>query len=191
MFTSRAEYRILLRQDNADYRLTSVSHSIGLASDHRFYLTNQKYKNIDFISNFCFSTNVSPSIINPYLESKGSALISESKKISSIATRPELSLSEILTIVPCGTFSHEEIESVEINIKYRGYIDREIENAQKIRRLENHIIPDNFDFLSLQGLSIECRQKLSKYKPKTLSQALNISGVSPSDISVLLVYFGR
>ena len=131
-------------------------------------------------------------MINPYLESKDSALLTESKKISFIATRPELDLGEILEIVPRRTnYTKHEIESAEISIKYKGYIDREVENAKKLKRLESLSIPDGFDFSDINGLTIECRQKLERYKPRTIGQASRISGVSPADISVLLVYFGR
>ena len=192
MFTSRAEYRILLRQDNADRRLTSLSYRIGLASENRFKAVQKKYGAVDDLISFCDNTTVKADLINPYLESKGSALLTESKKISFIATRPELDLGEILKIVPHRTiYTRHEIESAEISIKYKGYIDREVENAKKLKRLESLSIPDGFDFSDINGLTIECRQKLERYKPRTIGQASRISGVSPADISVLLVYFGR
>lgn len=199
MFTSRAEYRILLRQDNADRRLTPLSYKIGLASHDRYDLTMRKYDVVDRLKAFCETTNIRAEEVNPYLESKGSAQISESRKIADIATRPELALSEILSFVPCGTLqksfaeapSDEEIQSVEIAIKYRGYIDREVSMAQKVSRLEDLVIPENFDFDKVSGLTIECRMKFRKYRPRTIAQASRISGVSPADISVLLVYFGR
>ena len=192
MFTSRAEYRILLRQDNADRRLTPLSYRVGLASYQRYQVVQKKYEAVDELIKFCDSYTVKADLVNPYLESKSSALLSESKKLSFIATRPEVNLAELLAFVPRGTFyTKHEIESAEISIKYKGYIDREIENAAKLKRLESLRIPEGFDFSNINGLTIECRQKLARYKPQTLGQASRISGVSPSDISVLLVYFGR
>ena len=192
MFTSRAEYRILLRQDNADRRLTPLSYRVGLASYQRYQAVQKKYEAVDELIKFCDSYTVKADVVNPYLESKSSALLSESKKLSFIATRPEVNLAELIALVPRGTFyTKHEIESAEISIKYKGYIDREIENAAKLKRLESLRIPEGFDFSNINGLTIECRQKLARYKPQTLGQASRISGVSPSDISVLLVYFGR
>ena len=191
MFTSRAEYRILLRQDNADIRLTPLAHEIGLASDERYNLTIEKYEHIDQLLDYCDNKNIKCDVANPYLKSKGSALLTESKRIADVVSRPEVSLEEILNLVPRGTFTKEEIESAEITLKYKGYIDREIQQAEKIRKLEDLQIPENFDFNKVSGLTIECRQKLYKYNPRTIAQASRISGVSPSDISVLLVYFGR
>lgn len=223
MFTSRAEYRILLRQDNADLRLTSLSHQIGLADEFRFRFTEEKYERIAALNDFSESVNITSSVANPYLESVSSTPISDSKKVSELVSRPELSMHDLLKLVPRGTFERKgvsldlhtesvdipiipdcqdsqsisenvrkEIEdSVEISIKYRGYINREKSLAEKLVRLENLIIPENFDFDKVSGLSIECRQKLVRYAPRTIAQASRISGVSPSDISVLLVYFGR
>ena len=191
MFTSRAEYRILLRQDNADIRLTPLAHEIGLVGEARYAATCEKYHRIEKLQAYCERTNLTAKEVNPYLESVGSAPISESKKIADLATRPEVTLEELLQIVPRGTYQQEEIESVEISLRYKGYIDRELALAEKIRRLENLRIPEGFDFDKLSGLTIECRQKLKRYKPQTLAQASRISGVSPADISVLLVYFGR
>lgn len=193
MFTSRAEYRILLRQDNADQRLTELSHGIGLASEERYSLTMRKYEEVDRLREYCDSTNITADTANPFLERHSSALLSESKKISYLASRPEISLGELLKIVPRGTNIQNEdvVESVEISIKYSGYIDREIKMAEKIRHLEELEIPEGFDFDKVSGLTIECRQKFKKYTPRTIAQASRISGVSPADISVLLVYFGR
>lgn len=191
MFTSRAEYRILLRQDNADFRLTGLSHSIGLASEERYSRMMRKYEEIGALKAYCYTHNISPAVANPFLESLGSSLIPESKKISDIASRPEVKLSELLKIVPRGTSADEIMDSVEISIKYSGYIDRELQSAEKIHRLEGLIIPEGFDFDKINGLSTECRQKFKKYTPRTIAQAMRISGVSPSDVSVLLVYFGR
>ena len=192
MFTSRAEYRILLRQDNADFRLTERSYNIGLASEHRYNLMQQKRSEVESLSDYCYNTKARAEVVNHYLSSCGSTPLTDSKKIAELAARPETSLAELLKIVPRGTIdSKEVIDSVEIGIKYKGYIDREKAVAEKISRLENLIIPEDFDFDRVAGLSIECRQKLLRYRPRTIAQASRISGVSPSDISILLVYFGR
>ena len=209
MFTSRAEYRILLRQDNADLRLTEKSYRIGLASERRYVLMQKKYSAVSSLSQMCDSVNMRADIINEYLAEHNSAVLSESKRISDLASRPEISLAGLLNFVPRGTFDKfsvglpeegsaaekyarkEIIDSVEIGIKYKGYIEREKSIAEKISRLEDLKIPQDFDFSKVSGLTIECRQKLSLYKPTTIAQASRISGVSPSDISVLLVYFGR
>lgn len=200
MFTSRAEYRILLRQDNADLRLTAKSHAIGLADDFRYELTMKKYDNVSKLIDFCDDTNIKPADSLTYLESVGSTPLTESKKISELVTRPELNLDKFLSIVPRRTFEKSEIslpvhedviQAAEIEIKYKGYIERERKLAEKLTKLENLLIPEGFDFDKVSSLTIECRQKLKRYAPKTIAQASRISGVSPADISVLLVYFGR
>lgn len=200
MFTSRAEYRILLRQDNADLRLTAKSHAIGLADDFRYELTMKKYDNVSKLIDFCDDTNIKPADSLTYLESVGSTPLTESKKISELVTRPELKLDRLLSIVPRRTFEKSEIslpvhedviQAAEIEIKYKGYIERERKLAEKLTKLENLLIPEGFDFDKVTSLTIECRQKLKRYAPKTIAQASRISGVSPADISVLLVYFGR
>ena len=195
MFTSRAEYRILLRQDNADSRLTELSHNVlGLASEQRYRLAKDKEEQIAKLYEYCSSVKFKASEVNDYLLSKGSSAITDSKHLDDLVARPEVSLSELLQFVPRGTtnhFSSEVINSVETSIKYSGYLEREKLQAEKNTRLEYIRIPENFDFDQLSGLSIECRQKLKKYRPGTIAQASRISGVSPSDISVLLVYFGR
>ena len=191
MFTSRAEYRILLRQDNADQRLTPVGHEIGLAGEQRYAAAMRKYEQVKELQEYCERRNLTAKEANPYLQSVGSSPITESKRIADLATRPEVSLEELLRIVPRGTYEQEAVESVEISLRYRGYIDREMQMAEKIQRLEDLRIPENFDFDRVAGLTIECRQKFKKYHPLTIAQAARISGVSPADISVLLVYFGR
>lgn len=209
MFTSRAEYRILLRQDNADFRLTEKSYRIGLASEERFRLMTEKYETVNDLARMCDEVNLRADVINDYLSESNSATLSESKRISDLASRPEISLDELLNFVPRGTFDKfsvvlpegedigsslrrkEIIDSVEIGVKYKGYIEREKSIAEKIARLEDLKIPHDFDFDKVSGLTIECRQKLLRYKPTTIAQASRISGVSPADISVLLVYFGR
>jgi len=191
MFTSRAEYRILLRQDNADRRLTPIAHDIGLAGERRYAAMMRKYERVDELLSWCERKNLTRQEVNPYLESVGSSPITESKRIADLATRPEVSLKDLLEMVPRGTYQQEEIESAEISIRYKGYIDRELAMAEKLHRLEDLKIPEDFDFDRVSGLTIECRQKLTKYRPLTIAQASRISGVSPADISVLLVYFGR
>ena len=191
MFTSRAEYRILLRQDNADFRLTGIAHNLGLASEERYAAMMRKQEEVDRLSAYCERTKVRAEAVNPLLETLGSTPLSESKHLLELVARPELSLADLLTIVPRGTFSSDAITSVEVSIKYAGYIEREKLQAEKNNRLEYIKIPADFDFDAIQGLSIECRQKLKRYKPETIAQASRISGVSPADISVLLVYFGR
>ena len=263
MFTSRAEYRILLRQDNADIRLTPLSYSIGLADVNRYDLTMRKYDSVERLNTFFADASFKPEQVNSYLDSVGSAIINSRKRISDIISRPQTSLNDLFSLVPCGTllkhninsseefksplniygddlsysdlldlrtnpgiaavsyksalevlkfnsdypisfldkselderivsnYKNEVLSSSEILIKYKGYIQRERQMADKITRLENLTIPDDFDFDKVESLSIECRQKLKKYSPRTIAQASRISGVSPSDISVLLVYFGR
>ncbi len=191
MFTSRAEYRILLRQDNADQRLTPLSYRIGLCPKERYDAVVKKYADIDRLVSYLSSHNAKVDI-NSFLESKGSSPITESKKLSDLITRPELSVEDFISFVPRGTeYTEKEKESADISIKYRSYIEREKQQANKITHLENLKIPDNFDFSKVSSLSIECRQKLQRYRPETIAQAARISGVSPSDISVLLLFFGR
>ena len=194
MFTSRAEYRILLRQDNADERLTAKGFKIGLASEERMRYTYDMYSQAQQLTEYCSTCNYTPDEVNGFLASLGSAPLVESRRIADIALRPEVKLSELLKIVPRGTLnnlSEEVIDSVEISLKYSGYIEKEKRQAEKIKRLEDLVIPEGFDYSKLNGLTIEARQKLARYQPVTLAQAARISGVSPADISVLLVYFGR
>ncbi len=253
MFTSRAEYRILLRQDNADFRLTSKSHEIGLADEFRYSYTSRKYDRIQQFVDFSDSNNITAVQANDYLQSIGETPIKESKLITDIVSRPEVKYASIIKNVPRGTkllnelnedielipdstpysfgevdsnnftslfdayqilsfnqsmpisndtltdyrtkvfenYSREILDNAEILLKYRGYIVREKQLADKISHLESLIIPDGYDYDKISGLSIECRQKLKRYLPRTIGQASRISGVSPSDISILLIHFGR
>ena len=191
MFTSRAEYRILLRQDNADQRLTPLGHEIGLVEEKRYSAVVDKYRQAEELLHYCETKNLTKEQANPYLASVGSSLLTESKRIADLATRPEVELSALLKIVPRGTYQQEIVDNVEISIRYKGYIDREIAMAGKLQRLEDLRIPEDFDFNQVSGLTIECRQKFQKYHPLTIAQASRIPGVSPADIAVLLVYFGR
>ena len=273
MFTSRAEYRTLLRQDNADFRLTELSYNLGLADQYRYDYTRRKYDAISGLTGFCDESAVKPNIVNEYLGSVSTSEVDSRKRISDLVSRPQVKLNDVLNLVPRGTilkysefnfdeafvdptssllknevsysdtlayesyeslteklnpeysessykdalyvlksnteypvsmldseelntkivsnYKRDVIDSCEIGIKYKGYIQREQQMADKIMRLENLIIPEGFDFDRVESLSIECRQKLKRYSPRTIAQASRISGVSPADISVLLVYFGR
>jgi tRNA uridine 5-carboxymethylaminomethyl modification enzyme len=235
MFTSRAEYRILLRQDNADFRLTELSYNIGLASPQRYNMLVDKYNKVDDISSLFSLTSITPEVANNYLLKIGTTKISSKKTLADLLTRPQVDIVSLLENVPRETITNidfknesvaidldsynshlssgfilpkypqnsfnknlvynlnrqEILESVEISIKYKGYIQREKRIADKILKLEDLLIPENFDYASLLSLSHESRQKLLKHRPKTISQASRIPGVSPADISVLLIHFGR
>ena len=197
MFTSRAEYRTLLRQDNADFRLTPMSHNIGLASDERLRLMEAKKQKSEAFIDFFKESSVTPEVINPILEEKDSAIVKQSDKLFKPLSRPNITMQDMQKIdfvtsyINQHDLDHEVLQQTEIQIKYAGYIAKEKNNADKLNRLEGIKIPEGFDYSKLKSLSYEAKEKLTAIKPVTVSQASRISGVSPNDISVMLVYMGR
>ena len=197
MFTSRAEYRTLLRQDNADLRLTPKSFEIGLASQERMNRVIEKQEKTDAFVGFLRESSIKPSEVNSILIEKNSAEITQSMKMFKIASRPQLDFNDVRQFPGVNDFivdsniDNEIIEQTEIHVKYAGYIEKEKNNADKLNRLENISIPSNFDYHKIRSLSYEAREKLTSIQPTSISQASRISGVSPSDVSVLLVYMGR
>jgi len=195
MFTSRAEYRLLLRQDNADIRLTQKAFDLGLAKEERLKRVNEKVAQSEELESFLRETSLKPGVINPILETIKSSPVDQAYRAAQILTRPNMTLEKLDQIdfinEVSSKFDDEVREQAEVNIKYRGYIEKEKENVAKLNRLENIKIPDDFDYTKISSLSAEAKQKMTNVKPKTIAQAGRISGVSPADINVLLVYLGR
>jgi len=199
MFTSRAEYRILLRQDNADERLTPKAMLLGTASRERVKRMEEKYEMVNEIIGFVKNYSISPGEINQFLKERGTAEINQKVKAINIATRPQVELNDLLGNIPNAeslAFNRSErrreiIEAAEISIKYSGYLERERGVADKIKRMEELKISSDINYDELASISTEGRQKLSKIRPETIGQASRISGVSTSDVSILIMYLGR
>ena len=198
MFTSRAEYRILLRQDNADLRLTPIGHEIGLISEERYARFLQKKSSVESLVAFARAQSIKADEINDYLESVGQDPLNQGRKLYDILMRNNVTFETLQEVLPklrrfieSQGIDAEAIEEAEIQIKYKGYIEREKFIAEKLHRLESIRIPEDFDFFSMNSLTIEARQKLNRIRPKTIGQASRIPGVSPADVNVLLVKFGR
>jgi len=197
MFTSRAEYRTLLRQDNADIRLTPKGHALGIVSEKRLRRMEEKHSKAEAFVTFFKTQSVKPEEANPVLEGKDSAPIRQSDKMFKIFSRPNIGIEDVRKFTAVESYirekglDREEIEQAEIQVKYSGYIAKEKNNADKLTRLEYVKIPLDFDYSQIKSMSYEAREKLKKVQPATVAQASRISGVSPNDISVLLVYMGR
>ncbi len=201
MFTSRAEFRILLRQDNADVRLTPLGYEIGLAGQERMERLDRKQSIISNIQGFLDKNNADPAEVNPYLESAGTAPIERKTRMGNLLLRPQVSLGGLISNIPrLNQYVHgfsgepvfdESLESAEILVKYAGYLEKEKENAEKITRLEDIVLKEDFDYMALKALSHEAREKLQKVRPGNIGQAARISGITPADISILLVQLGR
>lgn len=196
MFTSRAEFRTLLRQDNADLRLTEKSYKLGLAGEERMTRVLEKKKNVSEVVNLLSKTSIEPGEVNDLLEKLSTSSIDEKYKASKLLLRPNVELPDLLTSIPrlsqaLSSYSLDELEQASIQIKYEAYIDKEKELVNKMAQLENQLIPEAFDYTRLSALSTEARQKFHKIKPRTLGQASRISGVNPSDVQILMVYMGR
>ena len=198
MFTSRAENRILLRHSNADERLYKYAYELGTIDEDRYLSIENKYANVDKIIKFLENNSVEPKEVETYLSEIGTSVLNQKDRLYKLVLRPQLSINSISKHVAVlkdyileNGFSEEEIEEAEIRIKYKVYIEKEMEMAQKILKFEHIAIPENFDYFSLKSISMEGRERLSKHRPQNIGQASRLSGVSPADISVLLLYFGR
>ena len=198
MFTSRAEHRILLRQDNADLRLTKIGHDIGLASDERFELMQAKSEAVDKVHKIISEHSVQPSVLDSYLEEQGTSALKQAMKLPTIITRPQVSLEGVLSVdtelagkIADVTTDTQVVEQVEIQLKYAGYIEKEFQMVDEINRQENMVIPDKINYDQIKSLSSEGVVKLKKVRPETIGQASRISGVTPSDIAVLMIYLKK
>jgi tRNA uridine 5-carboxymethylaminomethyl modification enzyme len=196
MFTSRAEYRLLLRQDNADIRLTPLAHKLGLAKEERFKKVEEKIRNYNQVISFFKNTSGEPEAINPYFEKIGSSPLTQKWRYFNILSRPDVSIKDIASYAPdvkelTSAMDEDTVEQAEILMKYEGYIEREKENAEKQKRLEDLKLKPDFNYDSIVSLGTEAKEKLKKFKPNSIGQASRISGINPADISVLLVHLGR
>ena len=196
MFTSRAEYRTLLRQDNADLRLTGIAQRIGLASENRVEKMERKHREVGELKRILANTSVEPDQINPFLTMKNSSPLTQRQKLSQIILRPGIGLSEICEALPSlkedlGGLEKESLEQAEIQVKYETYIEKERELVERMSQVEDLQIPERFDYMRVQAISMEAREKLTRTRPRTVGQASRISGINPSDIQVLMVFMGR